>query len=436
MTLLIQGGTLAADPLAGVLLDGSVLIDGDRIVAVGPDVEAPGAEVLDAAGCWVAPGLIDAHTHLYSALALGMPLKADPPQNFPQILERIWWRLDKALQPADVQISGYVGGIASLLNGVTTIFDHHASPACPGGSLGILADGLGRLGLRASLCYEVSDRDGPASRDAGIQENSDFYRACQRAGDPLLKAHFGIHAVFSVSDATMRRCAEIGQDLGAGFHLHVLEHRPERDKFSAEHGGQGVVEFLDSLGILGPRSIAAHTVHITAGDAERFARRGVHTVHNPQSNMGNGVGIAPITLLLAAGVSACLGADGYYDLAQQMALTPILQNLGQRNPSAFGGTLQMVYGANAALAEQTFGLPFGRIAPGYAADLLLLPYDPTTPAHAGNLGAHLLAALAGRPRDVIVAGKARVRQRRVLGADVAAVRAEARGRAADLWQRL
>jgi cytosine/adenosine deaminase-related metal-dependent hydrolase len=141
-------------------------------------------------------------------------------------------------------------------------------------------------------------------------------------------------------------------------------------------------------------------------------------------------------MLLAAGATVCLGTDGFYNVAQQMTLAPILQNVAQRNPSAFGGSLQMVYGHNAALAEQTFGLPFGRVAPGYAADLLLLPYDPTTPAHAGNLGAHLSAALAGGPRDVIIGGRMRVRQGRVLGADVAVIKAEARRRAAALWERL
>jgi putative selenium metabolism protein SsnA len=438
MSLLIKDGLIVADPLRGECVQGSLLLHGDRVAAVGRDAPANRADVLDAAGCWVLPGLVDAHTHLYGALATGMPLKADPPQNFPQILERIWWRLDKALQPEDVRYSGYIGGIASLLSGITTIFDHHASPSCPAGSLSILAEVVQTLGLRASLAYEVSDRDGPASRDAGIAENRDFFLRCQRANDPMLKAHFGIHAVFSVSDATMRRCAEVGRSIGAGFHLHVLEHRPELEKFSAEHAGLGVVEFLENVGILGARTIAAHTVHVGPADAERFARTGTHTVHNPRSNMGNGVGVSPVPLLLRAGVSACLGSDGFYDMPLQMALAPALQNLSQGNPSAMGGgdALKMVYGNNAALAEQTFGLPFGRLTPGCAADVLVIPYDPATPAHAGNLGAHILAALAGGPRDVIVGGVLRVRGRRVLAVEAAQINARARELAGALWQRL
>jgi cytosine/adenosine deaminase-related metal-dependent hydrolase len=125
-------------------------------------------------------------------------------------------------------------------------------------------------------------------------------------------------------------------------------------------------------------------------------------------------------------------------MPQQMATAPLLQNLGAGNPSAFGGgaVLKMAYGNNARLAEQTFGLPFGRLAPGYAADLLVIPYDPITPAHAGNLGAHVMAALSAGPRDVVVGGSVRVRDRRVLGVDAAAINARSRLLAEALWQRL
>ena len=345
MTIVIKNGLIVTDPVAGEFQRGSLLLDGGRVTAVGQQISAEGVDALDARGCWVLPGLVDAHTHLYGALAAGMPLKADPPQNFPQVLERIWWRLDKALLAEDVRYSGYVGGIASLLAGITTIFDHHASPGCSVGSLNILAEVVQSLGVRASLAYEVSDRDGPVSCDEGIRENYDFFLRCQRENDPMLKAHFGIHAVFSVSDATIRRCADIGRELGAGFHLHVVEHKIELDKFRVEHGGQGVVEFLDQEGILGPRTVAAHTVHVAPADAERLAWTGTFTVHNPKSNMGNGVGVSPVSMLAQHGVVTCLGSDGYYDMPQQLLTAPLLQNLGHSNPSAFGGgdALKMVY---------------------------------------------------------------------------------------------
>jgi cytosine/adenosine deaminase-related metal-dependent hydrolase len=346
--------------------------------------------------------------------------------------------LDKALNEQDIEISALLGGMASLKAGVTTIFDHHASPSCVTGSLDILSEAVQKVGLRASLAYEVSDRDGSASRDEGIEENHRFIRACRSEPQPLRRAHFGLHAVFSLSDETLQRCAEIGNGLEAGFHLHVLEHRTELEKFVREHNGQSVVHFLADLGILNPKTIAAHVVHVDLHEIKILTRQRTWTVHNPKSNMGNGVGVSPITSLLSEGVSACLGSDGFYDLPRQMEITPLLQNLDKRTPSAFGAaeTLKMVYHNNASLAEQTFGLPFGRLEAGYAADCLIIPYDPTTPVNSLNLSSHLMAALLCGPSHVTVGGYLRLNNYEVVGIDIPEIHARSRKLATRLWQRL
>jgi putative selenium metabolism protein SsnA len=417
---------------------GDLFIKDGLIDQVGKVDATEPATVIDARGGWVVPGLIDAHTHLYGALAHGMPLKGPLPRNFPQVLNQIWWKLDKALSPEDIEISAFIGGMASLRAGVTTIFDHHASPTCPSGSLQTLSDVVGKLGLRASLAYEVSDRDGSVAREAGMEENIRFIKACIAERDPMRRAHFGLHAVFSLSDKTLRRCAEIGNDLAAGFHLHVLEHRTELEKFVAEHAGLGVVPFLESLGILGSRTIAAHTVHIDEIDTQILAQTGTWTVHNPKSNMGNGVGVSPLNNLLKSGVHACLGSDGYYDLPQQMSIAPLLQNLQQRNPGAMGTreVLKMVFQNNAALAEQTFGLPFGRLAAGYAGDCLVIPYEPATPVNTTNLGSHLMAALTCNPTCVIVGGAVRMQNGEYPGLNAGAIFARSRELATRLWERM
>jgi cytosine/adenosine deaminase-related metal-dependent hydrolase len=148
--------------------------------------------------------------------------------------------------------------------------------------------------------------------------------------------------------------------------------------------------------------------------------------------------VSPVNSLLEVGAHPCLGSDGYYDLPQQMAIAPLLHNLHQGDPSAFGSgqVIHMVYGNNARLAEQTFGLPFGRLAPGCAADVLVIPYDPATPVNAGNLGGHLLQALNVAPRTVIVAGEVRLDQGQFPGIDPGEVNARARQLAARLWERL
>jgi putative selenium metabolism protein SsnA len=437
-SLLIKNGVLVTEPLLGTFRSGDLRIEDGRISQIGADLPAGSAEVIDARGEWVVPGLIDAHTHLYGALANGMPGPVEPPQNFPQILERIWWRLDKALSADDIGISGLLGAVASLKNGVTTIFDHHASPTCVPGSLDILSEAVGRVGLRASLAYEVSDRDGAVSRDQGIEENFRFIQVCQRNPDPLRKAHFGLHAVFSLSDETLRHCAEIGGSLGVGFHLHVVEHRTELEKFRSEHQGENVVHFLSRIGILSPRTIAAHVVHVDGEDIASLAKSGTWTVHNPKSNMGNGVGVSPVKQMLEAGVTACLGSDGFYDLPRQMELAPLLQNLHQGNPSFFGtgSILRMVYQNNAGLAEQTFGMPFGKLAVGYAADCLVIPYEPETPVNAQNFASHLMLALLSGPSHAIVGGLLRLENGELPGLDIQAIRARSRELAGRLWERL
>lgn len=437
MAVLIKNGMVVVDPLEDQYQEADVLIQNQSIAAIDKSINAAGAEVIDAAGCWVAPGLIDAHTHLYGVMAAGMPLKADPPQNFPQILERIWWRLDKALTPDDIRISAWVGCLSSISHGVTTLFDHHASPSCPTGSLGLIAEVVQAAGLRASLAYEVSDRDGAVSRDAGIEENRSFFLECQRKNDPMLKAYFGLHAVFSVTDETLKRCAEIGNDIGAGFHLHVLEHKTEQEKFRAAHKGTDVVPFLHEQGILNGSTILAHTVHISRADAAILAESGVWNVHNPQSNMGNGVGIAPLRMMLDANLRTCLGSDGFFDLATQIVICQLLQTVNLGNPSAFGlrDVLKMVYGNNAALAEKTFGVRFGKIKPGYAADVIVLPYEHITPLEKFNFKSHLVNALSGGPSHVIINGAVRMQNKELMGVDPASIYAQCRNRAGELWQR-
>jgi cytosine/adenosine deaminase-related metal-dependent hydrolase len=166
MTTVLRGGSVVVglDP-AEVVPDADVLVEGERVVAVGPALDAPpDAGVIECGGCLVIPGNVNAHTHAYSALARGMPYHLAPPRDFVEILRRVWWRLDHALDEASIRASARVAGMEALLAGTTTLVDHHASPRSIDGSLDLLAEELGRLGVRAILAYEVSDRDGPRPR--------------------------------------------------------------------------------------------------------------------------------------------------------------------------------------------------------------------------------------------------------------------------------
>ena len=204
-------------------------------------------------GVLVVPGNVCAHTHLYSALARGMPYALDAPTDFLQILQRVWWRLDRALDEDSVRASALAGGMEALLSGTTTLVDHHASPNAIDGSLDVIADALGSLGVRSVLCYETSDRDGPAGARRHRGEP-----ALPRSPRPLARGMVGAHASFTLSDETLLACAAVGP-----LHVHVAEDGVDG----------GAVERLSQLGILDEHTLLAHGVHLGEAELEPSAPR-------------------------------------------------------------------------------------------------------------------------------------------------------------------
>jgi putative selenium metabolism protein SsnA len=289
--MLITDGTIIPFGQANaVITEGAILIEGDRIADLGPTVELvaryPDEERLDAQGKLVMPGLICAHTHFYGAFARGMAIPGKAPENFPEILESLWWRLDKALWSDDVRYSALVCLIDAIRHGTTTLIDHHASPNVIAGSLDFIAEATLQAGVRACLCYEVTDRDGLDKAKAGITENTRFIAKAQQRGDPLLAGTFGLHASLTLSDETVEECMGVAKVLDTGFHIHVAEDKADV-KDSLKKSGLRVVERLNKLGILGPQTIAAHCVHVDFYEIDILRETGTRVVHNPRSNMNN-----------------------------------------------------------------------------------------------------------------------------------------------------
>jgi putative selenium metabolism protein SsnA len=441
-SLVIRNATVVSDPLSGAFTPNcNVIIEGGEIVSVSRDAPgraSRGATRLDGSGMLLLPGLIDAHTHLYASLTLGMPGKGKPPRSFPEVLRRVWWKWDKLLKHEDVYVSALVGCLASIRNGITTIVDHHASPSAIADSLSWVAAGAEACGLRACLAYEVTDRGGKRRRDEGIRENRRFLKDVRSGGSDLLRGLFGMHAVFSLSDESLRRCADEANDLGVGCHMHVAEHSLEVERFAEDHP-EGIFKFLSRIGVLGPTTLLAHTVHLSRRDVRDLIRTGTFNVHNPLSNMGNGVGIAPIAEMLALGQPVGLGSDGFYDIPREMVIARSLQTLGERNPSGFSDedSLRLVYDHNARFVGRLYGHRFGKVAPGYTADLILLDYEPATPLNRHNCASHILAALGGGTVDTsIIAGRVVMRGREIQTVDEQKTLAKARGVAQGIWDRL
>jgi putative selenium metabolism protein SsnA len=438
--LLITNGTLVTwgdDLVEG----GALYLEDGRIAAAGKSADLtkkyPGAETLDARGQLIMPGNICAHTHFYGAFARGMAIPGPAPKDFPEILERLWWPLDLALDEEAVRYSALVCLADAVKHGTTTLVDHHASPNAIDGSLDLIADAVDEAGLRAALCYEVTDRNGADGAKKGIAENVRFLKAAKDR--PNVAATFGLHASLTLSDETLEACATAADPLGSGFHIHAAEH--EADEYdSLNKSGLRVVDRLDKFGILGPQTIVAHCVHVDAWEMAVLRDSGTWVTHQPRSNMNNAVGAANVDAMLRGGVKLGLGNDGFSNnMWADWKAAYLLHKVANRDPRRASGTaiVQMAIHNNAALAGTFFpDAPPGKLATGAAADVMLVDYHPTTPLTAGNLPWHVIFGFeASMVTTTICAGRVLMRDRELLTLDEAAITARSRELVPAVWER-
>ncbi|OIO00438.1 MAG: chlorohydrolase [Elusimicrobia bacterium CG_4_10_14_0_2_um_filter_56_8] len=403
-TILIKNGTIVTLGDKNKVLSGhALLIEDGLIKKIAPRKNFKGkyTKVVDASGKVVMPGFINTHMHFYSTFARGLG-KAAPSRNFVEILNNLWWRLDKKLTNADSYYSAVIPLVDAVRKGTTTLIDHHASPFAITGSLAAVEKAARETGLRACLCYEVSDRDGKEKAKEGLDENSAFITAAAAKKDNMIKAMFGLHASFTISDETLEEAAYRGHKLGAGFHIHAAESQADQIDCEAHHKMR-VVERLRDFGVLGRKSIAAHCVHINEAETDILKETDTAVVHNPQSNANNAVGIADLTALTAKGVLVGLGTDAMtVNMLEEVRAALWMQHL-KRDPSqGFMEAAQTLLVNNAKIANRFFkGL--GELKEGFAADLAILDYRPPTPMDAANFYGHLIFGISQSAVDTTIA---------------------------------
>lgn len=439
-TLLIKNGTVVTlGQNNRVIHDGAVLIEDTKIKQIGKSSDFTGTydKTMDAKNKVVLPGFINAHMHFYSTMVRGLG-KIEPAVDFVDVLKKLWWKLDRQLILDDCYYSALIPLIDAIKKGTTTLIDHHASPFAITGSLDRIASAVKQTGLRASLCYEVSDRDGDDIAVEGIEENIRFIERCNAENDDQLRALFGLHASFTLSDRTLGRAVDAVKNLNTGFHIHVAEAVSDREHAMA-HFGKPVVGRLYDAGILGPKTIAAHCVHID--DEERLILRDTDTsvVHNPQSNINNAVGVADIIAMQEKGIRVGLGTDAMtVNMLEELRQALWIHHLAQGNPSVgFMEVMNTLTVNNAGIARKYWDNGIGELKEGYVADIILMEYYPPTPFDGGTFLGHLGFGLSQSIVDTtIVNGRVLMEGRKLnIGVDEGDVAKASRALAAKLWDR-
>ena len=445
MSLLIHNVTIFTNNDANEMLRGqAVAIEGSRIVAIGPEgslkEQYRDGEWLDGSGRLLMPGFTNAHMHFYGMYARGITLNQTP-NNFHEILQYLWWALDKVLDLDAVYYSALIPAVTSVRKGVTSIIDHHASPNACLGSLDKIEAAMTQLGLRGLLCYEVSDRDGKAIRDKGIEENIRYIKKCQAAKasnpDHLFDGMMGLHASFTLDDDSLTMAVSQAAAVNRGCHIHMLEDFCD-ETFTREKYGQPVVERLADFGVLGPQSIAAHAIFLDDASRQRLVDSEASIVHQAQSNMNNAVGRADVFKLLANGALVGIGTDGMTPDLRRESMTGYLlhKHHVSDNNVGWGEFEQMTMKNNPRIFAKLTGQSVGQVTEGFLADLILVDYYPPTGFEGGNFWGHYLFGLVDADVDTtIINGKVIMRNKVIAGIDEPAIAREAQVVGAGVWQR-
>ena len=418
--------------------NGAVAIEGTKIAAVG-ETEAikkqyGDAEFIDAKGGVIMPAFINTHEHIYSAMARGLSIKGYNPKGFLDILDGQWWTIDRHLTLEQTKYSAVETLISCIRNGVTTVFDHHASFGQIGGSLFTIADVAKELGVRACLCYEISDRDGMDKARESVMENAEFIRYALKDDTDMIAGMMGMHAQFTISDATMELAAANKPD-EVGYHIHVAEGIEDLHDCLKKYGKR-IVDRLMDFNILGEKTLLGHCIYINPHEMDLIKDTNTMVVHNPESNMGNACGCPPTMELVHRGILTGLGTDGYtHDMIESYKVANVLHkhHLCDAN-AAWGEVPKMLFENNAAIANRYFKTPLGVLKEGAAGDVIVVDYNPPTQLDASNINGHILFGMTVRDVVTTVAnGRVLMKDREIKVIDVEEAMAKCREESAKLW---
>jgi len=441
MFLIGNGRLFTRDEKNSFFENGAVVWEDNTIVEVG-DFETlkkkyADAEFIDAKGGVIHPAFINTHEHIYSALARGLSIKGYNPNGFLEILDGLWWTIDRNLDNDLTKLSAEATYLECIKNGVTTIFDHHASFGEISGSLFAIEEAARDFGVRSVLCYEISDRDGKEKAHAAIKENVDFAKHALSLKDDFIKGMMGMHASFTISDETMELCRK-EKPKEIGYHIHVAEDILDLHRCLKEHGKR-IVDRLYDWDVLGEKTLLAHCIYVNPHEMDLIRDTNTMVVHNPESNMGNACGCPPTMEIVHKGILTGLGTDGYtHDMIESWKVANVLHKHHLVDPgAAWAEVPEMLFQGNARIANRYFEKKLGVLEKGAAADIIIPDYIPPTPMNAGNLNGHMLFGMNGRSVVTTVGnGKILMKNRELQGIDEERCLAKIREGAARLEKKI
>ncbi|MEM4723872.1 MAG: amidohydrolase family protein, partial [Candidatus Hadarchaeum sp.] len=418
----------------------SIAIDEGRIVSVkkGSTAKSKPEEVIDARGKIIMPGLICSHTHLYGMLLRAAPLKIEPPTDFSQILQRVWWPMDEAMTKEDAYASALISCLEFIKTGTTLFADTFSGPNALPGVLDRISAAVEQSGMRGIISFEATERHTHAEGARGTKENERFILKAKKERKHRVHGMFSIHASFTVSDELFRYVRDLASRYKVPLTIHVSEGLCDL-YHNYERYGKRTVERLQDAEVLGPDVVLAHCVHVNDEELAIIKKTGAKVAHNPMSNMLNAVGVAPVVKMLNMGIPVGLGNDGYiFDGFENIRAAFLLHKIGLRDPRAISAmeALEMATIRGAEL----YGLEneLGSIEPGKLADLIIVnPRRAPTPIFPESVVGHLVNTASGNDVEtVIVGGNILMRDRKMLSMEEEEVIKTSRKSAEKLWQKL
>jgi len=440
--LLIKNGLIVTmDKDRRIIADGSIAVEDGRIVSVKRGKAKPRSkpeEVIDARGKIVMPGLVCSHTHLYGMLLRGAPLKIEPPTDFSQILQRVWWPMDEAMTKEDAYASALISCLEFIKTGTTMFADTFSGPNAVTGVLDRIAAAVGQSGMRGIIAFEATERHTHAEGAKGTKENERFIRKVKKERMHRVRGMFSIHASFTVSDELIHYVRELASRYKVPITIHTSEGLVDV-YHSLERFGKRTIERLNDEGLLAQDVVLAHCVQVNDDELAILKKTGAKVAHNPMSNMLNAAGVAPVVKMLLMGIPVGLGNDGYiFDGFENLRATFLLHKVALRDPRVIS-PIQALEMATIRGAElYGLGNELGSIESGKLADIIIIdPAIAPTPVRSESVVGHIVNTIDGDDVEtVVVGGKIVMRERKMQTLDEADAVRVARKSAEKLWQKL